>query len=581
MSADIDMRLPALQQQVATLRRENEQLQKDLAQCRQVADVPWEADGTFREFLLHSTDGVTLIDEGGILYEWSPGQEHITGWKRSEVVGRPIWDVQFQLLPEEERTPEAQSYLRAVAARVLTADQTSPTQQYERTIQRPDGVLRTIEARVFPVRIRNHRWLVSLVRDVSDRKQMEEVLHRSLLNLEVQQKIARAILTNRSAQQIAGAVVGYVRELAGNCRRASLIQCDLGSDEAVWLAVSGEAPMYLRPGMRRPLDFFGDVTSFRRDRDFIRVDEICELVDPAPIDRQLVAEGMHSYLVVPLVHQGNLIGFLNAVSATPAAFSQEHVEVLRQVTDFLAVALQNSRLLEQVQSDHRRLRALSRRLVEIQEAERHHIARELHDEIGQTLTAVKINLQSLASAQLAAGTAGQQLADSIKITEQALQQVRSLSLDLRPSLLDDLGLVATLRWYVDRQSQRGDFKARFYSNLADVRLPLESENTCFRIVQEALTNILRHAQAQQVSVELRQHDGSLTIAIQDDGIGFDPKTVMENAGVEEHMGLLGMQERVLLIDGEITIDSAPGAGTEIYVRFPWVAPSSSACSDAV
>src|SRR6266511_883496 len=146
------------------------------------------------------------------------------------------------------------------------------------------------------------------------------------------------------------------------------------------------------------------------------------------------------------------------------------------------------------------LQSFSQRLIETQEAERRRVARALHDEIGQALTAHKLNVQIIQHSANASPLA-QHLNDSIGIINRALQQVRELAFDLRPSLLDDLGLVAALRWYVDREAQRAGLMSEVVAGPVDTRLPPELETACFRIAQEALTNVVRHAQARQVWVE--------------------------------------------------------------------------------
>jgi signal transduction histidine kinase len=213
------------------------------------------------------------------------------------------------------------------------------------------------------------------------------------------------------------------------------------------------------------------------------------------------------------------------------------------------------------------LQTFSRRLVETQEAERRRVARELHDEIGQALTAIKINLQAV---QHSAGASplAQQLNESAGIVDRALQQVRDLSLNLRPSLLDDLGLIAALRWYVDREAQRADLIPALVVDLKEARLPPELETACFRITQEALTNVVRHAQARRMWVELSQRGAELHLTIRDDGIGFDVGAVWRRRVSAAGLGLQGMQERALILGGKIEIKSAPARGTEVHVWFP-------------
>ncbi len=220
-----------------------------------------------------------------------------------------------------------------------------------------------------------------------------------------------------------------------------------------------------------------------------------------------------------------------------------------------------------LQANQQRLQSLSRRLVEVQEEERRRLARELHDEVGQVLTAVKLNLQAMQRVSDASAP-GSGLEESIGIVDRALRQVRDLSLDLRPSMLDDLGLVAALRWYVDQQAQRAGFKAELAIGSMERHLSPALDTVCFRVAQEALTNVMRHAQAQQVQVELRQRDSELDLVIRDDGVGFDVNAALERASEGGSLGLLGMQERVQLVGGQLEIASEPMRGTEVRARFP-------------
>jgi PAS domain S-box-containing protein len=211
-----------------------------------------------------------------------------------------------------------------------------------------------------------------------------------------------------------------------------------------------------------------------------------------------------------------------------------------------------------------RLRSLSRRLLEVQETERRFMAHELHDEIGQSITAVTLNLQN---ARLTTNPSkiGAALDEGIGILNGVLQQVRDLSLDLRPSILDHVGLAAAVRWQVDRQARRAGFKAEVVADERAARLPPEMEIACYRIIQEALTNTARHAKAHNVRVELRYTDSEMQLLITDDGVGFDMRSAHERA---PSLGIVGMEERTLFLRGRFEIESAPNRGTAIRVRFP-------------
>jgi len=210
------------------------------------------------------------------------------------------------------------------------------------------------------------------------------------------------------------------------------------------------------------------------------------------------------------------------------------------------------------------LQTLSRRLLETQEAERRLLARELHDSFGQLLTAIRLNL-------LALGADEDRVAESIGLIDQANELVRNLALDLRPSILDDLGLEVALRWLLNRQSERARFVTTFTAKGGDRRLPAAIETCCFRLAQEALTNVARHADARHVAIDLDVRDTEGSISIHDDGRGFDVRACRERAARGSSVGLLSMEERVSLAGGRLEIQSRPGSGTTVLARFPLVA----------
>lgn len=234
------------------------------------------------------------------------------------------------------------------------------------------------------------------------------------------------------------------------------------------------------------------------------------------------------------------------------------------------VRRERRRTESQVREQAKRLQALSRRLIEIQETERRAVARELHDEIGQVLTAVKINLQALARPDSAAA-AEPGLCDSIQILEHAIQRVRDRSMDLRPAVLDDFGLVPAVRWYLERHAARAGFALQLRADPGLRRYPSEIETACFRIIQEAVTNTMRHACATTLRIEIESLAPGLRLAIMDDGKGFEVESARARALAGGSIGLAGMQERVDFLDGALEIDSAPGRGTHIEVFLPLAA----------
>jgi|GEM_PF-1401342 len=221
---------------------------------------------------------------------------------------------------------------------------------------------------------------------------------------------------------------------------------------------------------------------------------------------------------------------------------------------------------KELQQVNEQLRVLSRRLFHVRDEERRHLARELHDEIGQTLTAAKINLDSIGRSGASDQTS--RLNETITILDKLLRQVRQISLDLHPSLLDDLGLAPALRSLLDQQARRAGLRAQFSAVEPLANITRGIQITGFRIAQEAITNILRHANAGFVSVHLRTETDELRMKIVDDGRGFDPAEIEGRTCSDRGFGLMGMRERAGSVGGRVQIVSSPGMGTTVEVSLP-------------
>ena len=209
------------------------------------------------------------------------------------------------------------------------------------------------------------------------------------------------------------------------------------------------------------------------------------------------------------------------------------------------------------------LRGLSRQLVDIQEQERRRIARELHDEIGQSLTVLKLALENRIGEQ--GSLADPRLKDALATASDLVQGVRRIAFDLRPPMLDDLGLLSALVWLFERCRAQGDLYVDFRHSGLQARLPQDIETAVFRISQEALTNVIRHAGAPQAEVAVWVLNDSIVLRIEDKGCGFDPAAARQSG---RGAGLLGMQERAALLGGMLTIDTGTGTGTTITAELP-------------
>lgn len=214
-----------------------------------------------------------------------------------------------------------------------------------------------------------------------------------------------------------------------------------------------------------------------------------------------------------------------------------------------------------VKKSAEQLQTLSRRLMEVQESERRNIALELHDEIGQVLTGLKLTLE--VSTRLPATELGDTLGRARGLVNELMARVRKMSLDLRPGMLDDLGLLPTLLWHLENYTAQTNVKVNFkHSGLERQRFAPEVETTAYRVVQEALTNVARHARVPEVKVRVWTHQDTLSIEVSDDGQGFD----LESVVARETSGLTGMRERATLAGGKLRIESRPGQGTRLVAE---------------
>lgn len=276
---------------------------------------------------------------------------------------------------------------------------------------------------------------------------------------------------------------------------------------------------------------------------------------------------MRTWLGIPLITAGNPIGMVVSASVQADSFSEKQVQLAEAVVGQATVALQNAWLFEQVRSGRQRLQLLSRHLVEMQENERKYIARELHDETSQALTSLKMRLRSIEQLANRQPTVVQEVAELKTLTDEILESLHRLAMNLRPASLDHLGLVQALTSLVESTGQRSGLTARFKSLGVDQRnrLTEEMEASIYRIIQESLTNITRHASATHADVILNWQDDKIMVIVEDDGVGMDLST----ARASGRLGLVGMQERAEMLGGSLLIESTPNAGTTLVVEIPY------------
>jgi signal transduction histidine kinase len=280
------------------------------------------------------------------------------------------------------------------------------------------------------------------------------------------------------------------------------------------------------------------------------------------------------FLALPLRLGGALFGvFALGRDEGPVALGEEDLRLASMIVEATLGPLRNAQLLEQLKVQSEQLRKLSWKLIEVQEETLRHVARELHDEFGQILTAIGVMLGRAGQKGLEKDSVFVQDVQQVKkIVEETLQTVRDRSQIFRPAILDDFGLEQTLEWFIEQFSRQTGIQVHFQREMLDGFFPGEDAIHLYRIVQEALNNVARHSKAQEAWVILKEAPGELSLEIQDKGAGFDTTSEM-NRITGEGLGMMGMQERAEHLNGSLTISSAPRKGTVVRIRIPRKRPA--------
>jgi two-component system sensor histidine kinase UhpB len=364
------------------------------------------------------------------------------------------------------------------------------------------------------------------------------------------------------------ALYQVVHSMEGSCCSMLFLRTPNGALEPAGIYRRPEAP---RPDPPPPLAETARQAFLYEGATGARLDHVVVLFEDGAF------EGGASYqtLGVPLRSQNRVFGALSLGSLHEAEpLSEKELGLMTAFAQQMAAAIENAQLYRMLQEREGALEDLVRQLVNAQEGERRRIARELHDDTGQRLTALGLGLAAVEGRLVEDNaTAALDLVRNLRgVTDEAMTELHNIMANLRPAQLDELGLAPTLRWYVnDFGARNPDITVQLTVGRLPRRLPQQYETVLFRVVQEALTNVYRHAHASAVSVTLAQRPGAVCLEVRDNGLGFDPATLPAASAPERPSGwgIVGMRERVMLGGGRFDIVSQPGQGTTVTVELPW------------
>ena len=564
-----------------------------------------ESEEKFRSVVEQSADGILLVDGGGRVVEWNSALEDVMGIRRDDALGRFLWDVQFELALPERRTPENLEEIKRMVLDALRRGYESWFgETSERELQTPAGERRIVQTVTFPIRSREGLMVGSVIRDVTRRVRTEEALawesevNRSLAEL------SGALLAQASIEDVSQVVLDNAKRLTHSPHGyVGYIDSDTGYlvSPTLTRGVWGECAMQEKTVVFK--EFKGLWGWVLRNRQALLSNRPAD--DPRSTG---VPEGhipIERFLSVPALLGGALVGQV-AVANSGRDYDHRDLEVLGRLADLYAMAVlrmwseaeldryrQNledmvrertrelqrvNRMLEEEIGERRRrqeelratterLRALTARLESIREEERRRISREVHDTLGQALTGLKINLSLLGKKLEGRPDLSRDIGDMAEVIDSTIREVREIAASLRPGVLDDLGLEAALEWQLKRFGEMAGVECGFRSELGEEtarRLDRELSTALFRIAQEALTNVARHAGARRVEMRLGGGDGWLEMEVRDDGRGITEAEALDPGS----LGILGMRERAHHFGGEVEVKRAPGGGTITLVRVP-------------
>jgi signal transduction histidine kinase len=375
---------------------------------------------------------------------------------------------------------------------------------------------------------------------------------------------AVALGRTRDAEEVVRAAIAETQRAAG-VEAVALYLLDAGRDELILREYAGTTPAFREQMSRLPLSEARLAAAAIREGRAITwaVDQ-----HPTPALRSLyAAQGFRHVTAVPVAGRQRILGVIHLASRHDAPLTPDETALVQDVGGLVGVALENAALREAMTAQQERLRALAGGMLHAREEEARRIAHELHDEASQLLASVHIALDNLAQRIPERAGTVQELHGLLDRVE---AQLRRLSRELRPTILDDLGLAPALEWLAQGVAERSRLAISVDAPVG--RLPSTVETALYRVVQEALTNAVRHARATKVHIEVREVGSAIRVTVGDDGLGFDAATSLARRG-ERGLGLIGMRERVEALGGALTIDSRAGEGTVLTVTIPQGPPA--------
>jgi len=543
-----------VQERTAELTKANEALQAEIVERKRTEEALKASEERYRSLF----DGVPVG-----LYQTTPeGQFLSANFALARALGYPDRESLLEVnVTDLYVNPQVRKQWQALMERGEVV------RDFEMQLCRCNGTVIWARSTAQAVRGADGRTLhyEGSLQDITERRRAEESLARRAAQLLLINEIGRRVAAELELDEVLDRATGLVQQ-SFDYHHVALFIVDRQREEVVLRAAAGYHAARVPESYR--LDLAEGVVGWTVRHGTTRlVNDVS--TDPYYAGGISGDAATQAELCVPIKVGRETIGVLDVQSPQRNAFDESDVMVMETLADQIAVAIESARLFEQVRAGNKRLRQLTQQLVSAQEEERRRLSRELHDEAGQALTALKIGLE-LIQADLPVGTGSlrQRMGEAVALTDATMEQIRLLAQDLRPPALDTVGLNPTLEGFCQDFSQRTNLVID-YAGAQLAGLPEAINIGLYRCLQEALTNVAKHADANQVQVVLSYDGEMVRLSVEDDGQGFGIQDEVSVLGQPAGIGLLGIRERLELLDGGLEIASQPGQGTCLVAHIPW------------
>jgi len=545
-----------------------------------LAEPALQATSLLAAIVDSSDDAIISKTLNGIITSWNKSAERIFGYAAKEAIGKPI-----TLIIPKDRLEEEKHIIRQLK-------QGKRVDHFETVRARKDGSLLNVSVTISPVKDADGRVVGAskVARDITFRKDGEKALADRMRRQRALYHLADQLHRAKSMEDIYAAGLDAILG-ALHCHRASILLFD---ESGVIRFVSWRG---LSSNYRKATDGHSPWTLSDENPGVICMEDIQKADLPESLRSTIRGEGIGALAFIPLIAGGQLIGKFMSYFNEPHCFTEDEVELSLTIARQLAFAIARSRSDEALrQSEERfrnlsetldaevrartieleqrnqevveganRLRELSRRMMQVQDEERRHIARELHDSAGQVLAVLGMRMGQLAEQVRPELRSPAQ--EILQLVQQLTQELRTMSYLLHPPLLDEIGLAAALNWYVQGVTERSQIDINLSIAEDMGRLPPELELILFRLVQESLTNVHRHSGSKTASIRVTREDDHVSLEVQDRGKGISRERLTEIQTQGAGVGIQGMRERVRQFHGEMSIDSDEN-GTRITAVLP-------------